>query len=62
MVAALCLSIVSLKAALAAHLDTRLRNFLDGMDDMQVRFEALASQLCAVALVASAALSALCAL
>ena len=40
-VAAVCLIILALKAALAAHLDTRLRNFLDGMDDMQVASQKL---------------------
>ena len=44
-VAAVCLIILALKAALAAHLDTRLRIFLDGMDDMQVAFS-IGGRLC----------------
>ena len=35
-VAGVCLAVVALKAALAANLDTRLRDFLDSMDDMNV--------------------------
>lgn len=35
-VAGVCLFVLLLKGALAAHLDTRLRNFLDGLDDMHV--------------------------
>jgi hypothetical protein len=35
-IAGACLAVVALKAALAANLDTRLRDFLDSMDDMNV--------------------------
>ena len=35
-IAGVCLAVVALKAALAANLDTRLRDFLDSMDDMNV--------------------------
>lgn len=37
MVVVLCVALLVTKAALAAHLDTRLRAFLDGFDDLQVR-------------------------
>jgi hypothetical protein len=36
-IAGVSLAVVALKAALAANLDTRLRDFLDSMDDMNVR-------------------------
>lgn len=40
-VAGLCVALLLTKAALAAHLDTRLRAFLDGFDDLQASVKAV---------------------